>query len=62
MVLPARNAAYSLTIENIQAAKYGLTAGLIWWILGVLLVTDNFIFVYRESSAGKVALEKHVDS
>jgi cytochrome bd ubiquinol oxidase subunit II len=61
MVLPARNAAYSLTIENTQAARYGLTVGLIWWILGVILVTGYFIFVYR-SSAGKVALEKHVDS
>jgi cytochrome d ubiquinol oxidase subunit II len=61
MVLPARNPAYSLTIENTQAAKYGLTVGLSWWILGVILVTGYFIFVYR-SSAGKVPLEKHVDS
>jgi hypothetical protein len=48
-------------IENTQAVKYGLTVGLIWWILGVILVTGYFTFVYR-SSAGKVALEKHVDS
>ncbi len=61
MVLPARNAAFSMTIENTQAANYGLTVGLIWWILGVILVTGYFIFVYR-SSAGKVTLQKHVDS
>jgi cytochrome d ubiquinol oxidase subunit II len=60
MVLPARNPAYSLTIENTQAGHYGLAIGLIWWILGMMLVTGYFIFVYR-SSAGKVALEKHLD-
>jgi cytochrome d ubiquinol oxidase subunit II len=60
MVLPGRNPAYSLTIENTQAGNYGLTIGLIWWILGMMLVTAYFIFVYR-SSAGKVALEKHLD-
>jgi hypothetical protein len=48
-------------IENTQAVKYGLTVEFIWWILGVILVTGYFIFVYR-SSAGKVALAKHVDS
>jgi cytochrome d ubiquinol oxidase subunit II len=60
MVLPARNPAYSLTIENTQAGNYGLTIGLIWWILGMMLATGYFLFVYR-SSAGKVALEKHLD-
>jgi cytochrome bd-type quinol oxidase subunit 2 len=60
MLLPARNAAYSLTIESTQAGKYGLTIGLVWWILGVILVTGYFIFVYR-SSAGKVPVQKHVD-
>src|SRR4029077_5955768 len=60
MVLPARYAAYSLTIENTQAGKYGLTIGLIWWILGVFLATAYFIFV-DQSYVGKVPLEKHVD-
>jgi hypothetical protein len=36
-------------IENTQAVKYGLTVEFIWWILGVILVTGYFIFVYRSS-------------
>jgi len=58
MVLPARNSAYSLTIENTKAAGYGLKVGLIWWVVGVILVTGYFIYVYR-SSSGKVALPRH---
>jgi cytochrome bd-type quinol oxidase subunit 2 len=57
----ARNAAHSLTIENTQAGRCGLTIGLIWWLLGVILVAGYFIFVYR-SYAGKVALQKHEDN
>jgi cytochrome d ubiquinol oxidase subunit II len=58
MVLPARNAEYSLTVENTQAAGYGLKIGLIWWTLGVILVTGYFTYVYR-SSAGKVTLPQN---
>jgi len=55
MVLPARNAEYSLTVENTKAASYGLKVGLIWWTLGVILVIGYFTYLYR-SSAGKVTL------
>jgi cytochrome d ubiquinol oxidase subunit II len=55
MVLPARNPTYSLTVENTQAATYGLKIGLIWWTLGVILVTGYFVYVYR-SSSGKIPL------
>ena len=55
MVLPALNSAYSLTVASTQAAGYGLKIGLIWWTLGVVLVTGYFTYVYR-SSAGKVTL------
>ena len=58
MVLPARNPAYSLTVENSQAGSYGLKVGAIWWILGMILAAGYFIHVYR-SFAGKVALDKH---
>ena len=58
MVLPARNSGYSLTVENTQAAGYGLKIGLIWWTLGVILVTGYFTYVYR-SSAGKVTLPQN---
>jgi cytochrome d ubiquinol oxidase subunit II len=60
MVLPARDSLYSLTIENSQAGNYGLKVGVIWWLLGMILATGYFWFVYR-SFAGKVAQAKHSD-
>ncbi len=54
MVLPGRNPAYSLTVNGAKAGAYGLKIGLIWWVIGILLATGYFVFVYR-SFAGKVA-------
>jgi len=54
MVLPARNPAFSLTVQNAKAADYGLKIGLIWWVIGMALVTVYFVCVYR-SFAGKVS-------
>ena len=45
----------SLTIYNTAAQPYGLSVGLAWWIVGMVLVSGYFIFVYR-SFRGKVAL------
>lgn len=55
MVLPARNPVYSLTIETAKAGAYGLKIGLIWWVIGMVLATGYFVFVYR-SFAGKVTV------
>jgi cytochrome d ubiquinol oxidase subunit II len=57
MVLPARNPIYSLTVDSAKASDYGLRVGLIWWIIGMILATGYFTFVYR-SFAGKVVVEK----
>jgi cytochrome d ubiquinol oxidase subunit II len=54
--LPARNPIYSLTVTSAKAADYGLKIGLLWWILGIILATGYFIYVYR-NFAGKVSLE-----
>ena len=54
MVLPARNPAFSLTVQNAKAADYGLKIGLIWWVIGMALATVYFVYVYR-SFAGKVS-------
>ena len=54
MVLPARNPAFKLTVQNAKAADYGLKIGLIWWVIGMALATVYFVYVYR-SFAGKVA-------
>jgi cytochrome d ubiquinol oxidase subunit II len=57
LVLPARNPIYSLTVDGAKAGHYGLTIGLIWWVIGILLATGYFVFVYR-SFAGKVSVDK----
>lgn len=57
MVLPARNASYSLTVTSAKAGNYGLKVGLIWWIIGMILAAVYFRFVYR-SFAGKVVVDK----
>jgi cytochrome bd ubiquinol oxidase subunit II len=54
MVLPARNPAFSLTVENAKAGAYGLKIGLIWWVIGMILAAGYFIYVYR-TFAGKVS-------
>ena len=45
---------FSLTIANSKAADYGLKIGLIWWVIGMALVTVYMIYVYRNVS-GKVS-------
>ena len=56
LVLPAStNPAYSLTVDNAKAADYGLRIGLVWWIVGMILVAGYTTHVYR-SFAGKVRI------
>jgi cytochrome bd ubiquinol oxidase subunit II len=47
LVLPAVNHTNSLTINNASASQYGLTVGLIWWSLGIILAAVYFIITYR---------------
>ena len=57
-VLPAStDPAYSLTISNSAAGRHGLTVGLVWWSLGMVLTLGYFVFVYR-MFRGKVRLEE----
>ncbi len=47
-VLPASTGTqYSLTIYNTAAQHYGLSVGLVWWILGLILTAGYFIYIYR---------------
>src|SRR6202158_3185264 len=57
MVLPARNAVYSLTVSTAKAGDYGLKIGLIWWVMGMILAAGYSADVYR-SFAGKVTVDK----
>lgn len=45
-----------LTVYNAAAPGYGLSVGLRWWIVGMILAMGYFVFVYRHF-AGKVSLE-----
>jgi cytochrome d ubiquinol oxidase subunit II len=57
VVLPAStDPAYSLTIYNTAAGHHGLTVGLTWWILGMVLALGYFVLLYR-MFRGKVRLE-----
>jgi len=55
MVLPAVNRANSLTIYNASGSQYGLTVGLVWWSIGMVLAIVYFTLTYR-LFWGKVSL------
>jgi cytochrome bd ubiquinol oxidase subunit II len=57
VVLPARDHQYDLTIYNSSAGAYGLSVGLVWWILGAGLAVGYFVFIFR-MFRGKVQLEE----
>src|SRR5579872_5622700 len=57
IVLPAStNPDYSLTIYNAAAARHGLTVGITWWAIGMVLALGYFTFLFR-TFRGKVRLE-----
>jgi cytochrome bd ubiquinol oxidase subunit II len=53
-VLPATDPTLSLTIHNAAADGYGLTIGLVWWTLGLILAVGYFTFIFR-TFRGRVA-------
>jgi cytochrome d ubiquinol oxidase subunit II len=58
-VLPARGGPdLSLTIYNSRTAEQGMRIGLTWWIIGMILASCYFIFLYRRF-AGKVDARGH---
>jgi cytochrome d ubiquinol oxidase subunit II len=58
VVLPASTdpAHRSLTIYNTAAGRHGLTVGLTWWSLGLILAVGYFVLLFR-MFRGKVRLE-----
>lgn len=52
-VLPALDPAHSLTIYNAKAGDYGLSVGLIWWPIGIIIALGYFTFLFR-TFKGKV--------
>ncbi len=57
VVLPAStDPSRSITIYNAAAGHHGLSVGLVWWVLGMILTFGYFFFVYR-MFRGKVRIE-----
>jgi cytochrome bd ubiquinol oxidase subunit II len=57
VVLPAStDPALNLTIYNTAAGAHGLSVGLVWWSLGLVLALGYFFFLFR-MFRGKVRLE-----
>ena len=55
-VLPAStDDTYSLTVYNTAAHEYGLEVGIVWWLVGMILASGYFVYVYR-TFRGKVRL------
>ena len=54
MIISTTDPAYTLTAYNSAASSYGLQVGLVWWIIGMILVIGYFVFVYRNLS-GKIS-------
>ncbi len=57
-VLPALDPAYSLTVHNAKAGAYGLSVGLIWWPIGIIIALGYFTFLFR-TFKGKVVVAEH---
>ena len=56
VVLPAStDPALNLTIYNTAAGAHGLSVGLVWWTLSMIIALVYFVFVYR-MFRGKVKL------
>jgi cytochrome d ubiquinol oxidase subunit II len=46
-VLPSsRDPGHSLTVYNTSAGAYGLTVGIVWWIVGIVLATGYFTYLF----------------
>jgi len=57
VVLPSStDPARSLTIYTTAAGRHGLTVGIIWWTVGMILALGYFVFIYR-MFRGKLSLE-----
>jgi cytochrome d ubiquinol oxidase subunit II len=56
ILIATTNPAYSLTIFNAAAGAYGLQVGLVWFLMGILLVIGYQVYVHR-AFWGKVRIQ-----
>ena len=60
-VLPSSgDPARSLTVYNTITQEYGLSVGLVWWTIGILIASGYFIYLFR-SFRGKVVVPAEGD-
>ncbi|HZV13025.1 MAG TPA: cytochrome d ubiquinol oxidase subunit II [Candidatus Kapabacteria bacterium] len=58
VLLPAStDPQYSITIYNAAAGDHGLAVGIVWWIIGIILASGYFIYIFR-SFKGKVKISE----
>ncbi|MBK9528776.1 MAG: cytochrome d ubiquinol oxidase subunit II [Acidobacteria bacterium] len=58
-VLPALDPQYSLTVQNAKAGAYGLSVGVIWWSIGIVIAIGYFTFLFRTFKGKVVVGEDH---
>ena len=58
-VLPAIDPQYSLTVHNAKAGAYGLSVGVIWWSIGIVIAIGYFTFLFRTFQGKVVVGEDH---
>lgn len=58
LIISRIDPANTLTAYNSATSMYGLQIGLVWWIIGMILVVGYFVFVYK-NLAGKVSAQAH---
>jgi cytochrome d ubiquinol oxidase subunit II len=54
LLIASTNHDYSITAYNAISHRYGLSVGIIWWIMGIVLTSGYFIYLYR-SFRGKIS-------
>jgi len=53
------NPEYSLTVYNSKAGEYGLSIGVVWWLIGILIAIAYFIFLFFTFRGKVKLLEDH---
>lgn len=59
IVLPALDPQHHLTVYNTRAGDYGLTVGLVWWTIGIIIAIGYFTFLFRTFKGKVVVGEEH---
>jgi cytochrome d ubiquinol oxidase subunit II len=59
VLLASTDPKFSLTVYNTASGHYGLSVGIVWWLIGMALAIGYFVFLYR-LFRGKVTTQTEV--